>query len=97
MEDAPEHCPRNLPVKTLLTGGLVFDGSGKCLLAHLLVRVTLTNHRRLTPKLMVSELRASANRFRNIRTHTEIEGLLPYMPNLGILLQPRKGSGVHSV
>src|SRR6266704_865642 len=62
MEDPPEHCPRNLPVKTLLTGGLIFDGSGKCLLAHLLVRVTLTNHRRLTPKLTVSELSASVNR-----------------------------------
>ena len=47
MEDPQKPCPRNLPVKTGLTSGLLFDGSGKCLLAHLLVRVTLTNHRRL--------------------------------------------------
>jgi hypothetical protein len=47
VENAQKPCPRNLPVKTGLTSGLFFDGSGKCLLAHLLVRVTLTNHRRL--------------------------------------------------
>src|SRR5205807_8672203 len=47
VENAQKPRPRNLPVKTGLTSGLFFDGSGKCLLAHPLVRVTLTNHRRL--------------------------------------------------
>src|SRR2546427_12346878 len=36
MEDAQEHRPRNLPIKTVLRGEMFFDGSGKCLLAHLI-------------------------------------------------------------